>query len=281
MSTELVPAATHDKIEMAKALAHSHLLPAQYRGKPENLLWAITYAESIGVHPMTAVTGIHVIEGKPTASAQLIGGLVRRSGHKLRVTFDRATMTAVAQVIRCDDPDFIFESRWDMDRAKAANLTNKSVWKQYPDAMLKARAITEVARDAAPESLYGVIYTPEELGAEVTVDASTGEMAPAAAPAPVLDDPFTVSVISDDQRWVIDDLAEALGLTAEQVDRGCAHVTGVTSVDLLTAEQAQLVIAAMQAKVARVTPAEQARADAAEALADDTVEAEVVEEVAA
>jgi hypothetical protein len=53
---------------------------------------------------MVAVTSIHVIEGKPTASAQLIGGLVRRAGHKLRVTFDRKTMTATAQIIRADDP---------------------------------------------------------------------------------------------------------------------------------------------------------------------------------
>jgi hypothetical protein len=33
--------------------------------------------------------------------------------------------------------------------------------------MLRSRAITEVARMGAPDALYGVIYTPEELGAEV------------------------------------------------------------------------------------------------------------------
>ena len=32
--------------------------------------------------------------------------------------------------------------------------------------MLKARAITEVSRDACSEALFGVIYTAEELGAE-------------------------------------------------------------------------------------------------------------------
>jgi hypothetical protein len=159
-----------DKLALAQNLANAGLLPRHYQKAPANLLWAIEYAEALGVHPMTAVTGIHVIDGKPTASAQLIGGLVRRAGHKLRVTFDRKAMVATAQIFRADDPDFTFESVWSMDRAKAAGLTNKNVWKQYPDAMLKARAITEVARDAAPEALYGVIYTAEELGAEVELD---------------------------------------------------------------------------------------------------------------
>jgi hypothetical protein len=44
--------------------------------------------------------------------------------------------------------------------------------------MLKARAISEVARDACQEALSGVIYTPEELGASVVVTPD-GEMAPA------------------------------------------------------------------------------------------------------
>lgn len=177
------------QIELAKTLAASNLLPKQYQGKPENLLWAIQYAQALGVHPMTAVTGIHVIEGKPTASAQLIGGLVRRAGHILRVSFDRKAMRATAQIIRADDPGHTFESVWDLARAKEAGLAGKHVWKQYPDAMLKARAITEVARDAAPEALYGVIYTPEEVGAPVEVD-SDGEMIviePAAPEAETVD----------------------------------------------------------------------------------------------
>lgn len=166
-----------DKLEVVRQLAESNLLPRQYQKNPGNLMWALEYAEALQVHPMTVVTGIHVIDNKPTASAQLIGGLVRRAGHVLRVRFDRQTMTATAQVIRADDPEFSFESVWTLDRAKAAGLTGKKVWSQYPDAMLKARAITEVARDACPESLFGVIYTPEELGAEVVLDGE-GEQVP-------------------------------------------------------------------------------------------------------
>lgn len=154
-----------DKINYAEHLAYSALLPTQYRSKPANLLFAIEYAEMLQLPPMAAITGIHVIEGKPSASAALISALVRRAGHRLRVTGN--DREARAEVVRSDDPEFTFESVWTMERAKAAGLVGKDVWKKYPAAMLKARAISEVARDACEEALSGMHYTPEELGAEV------------------------------------------------------------------------------------------------------------------
>jgi hypothetical protein len=82
----------------------------------------------------------------------------------LRVTGDDTQ--AVAEIVRADDPEFVFRSEWTIARAQQAGLTGKGTWKQYPAAMLKARAITEAARDACPEALAGVAYTPEELGDE-------------------------------------------------------------------------------------------------------------------
>lgn len=164
---ELAPAgALSERMKYAQALAVADLLPAAYRRKPANILLAMEYGHALGLDTITAIQQVHVIEGKPSASAQLIGGLVRRAGHKLRVTGD--DRHAVAEIIRCDDPDFTFRAEWTLQRAQAAGLTGKGVWKQYPAAMLKARAITEVARDACPEALAGVAYTPEELNADET-----------------------------------------------------------------------------------------------------------------
>lgn len=176
---ELAPSgALSERMKYAQALAAADLLPASYRRKPANILLAMEYGHALGLDTITAIQSVHVIEGKPSASAQLIGGLVRRAGHKLRVTGD--DKHAVAEVIRRDDPDFVFRAEWTMQRAQAAGLTGKGVWKQYPAAMLKARAITEVARDACPEALAGVAYTPEELNADDSV-------------AHVSDDPWTIS----------------------------------------------------------------------------------------
>lgn len=168
-----------DRIRYAQALAESGLLPAHYRGKPANVLYAVEYGAMLGLPPMAAITGVHVIEGKPSASASLIGALVRRAGHRLRVTGD--SQSATAEIVRADDPDFTFSSTWTMDRARQASLASKDVWKKYPASMLKARAITEAARDACEEALSGVHYTPEELGAVVNED---GDPVAHATPAP-------------------------------------------------------------------------------------------------
>lgn len=158
-------AALPEKLEYARFLAASGLLPAQYREKPANILYATEYGEMLGLAPMAAINGIHVIEGKPSASAALISALVRRAGHRLRVTGDDER--AVCEIVRADDPEFTFRAEWTIQRARNAGLANKGVWKSYPAAMLKARALTECARDACQEALSGLQYTPEELGAQV------------------------------------------------------------------------------------------------------------------
>jgi hypothetical protein len=180
MTTELVraePVAANlaDMVRYADHLADANLLPAQYRQKPANVLYAMEYGRTLGITPIAAITGIHVIEGKPSASAALISGLVRQAGHKLRVTGNG--LSATAQIVRADDPDFTYEVTWELRQnangnpnAQDANLLNKDVWKKYPAAMLKARAISQVARDACEEVLFGLHYTPEELNARVDAD---------------------------------------------------------------------------------------------------------------
>lgn len=164
------PAEMDTMLRFAKALADGNLLPRSYQKNPANILYAMEYARTLGITPVAAMMGVHVIDGKPTASSALISALVRRAGHKLRVTGNGTSATAT--ITRADDPDFTFTATWDLDRAKIANLTGKAVWKNYPAAMLKARAITEVARDACQEALFGLLYTPEELGATVDADGN-------------------------------------------------------------------------------------------------------------
>lgn len=154
-----------EQIRYAQVLSDSDLLPKSFQGKPANVLMAIEYGRSLDLTPIQAIQEIVVIQGKPTASANLIGALVRKAGHSLRVRVDAQQLVAVAQIVRKDDPEFTYETRWDMDRAKRAGLASKDNWKNYSEAMLKARAITEVAREACPEALMGIQYTSEELEA--------------------------------------------------------------------------------------------------------------------
>ncbi|GAA2546032.1 hypothetical protein HD598_002121 [Neomicrococcus aestuarii] len=158
--TELVKNQIGNKVEYAQTLSRSNLLPKHFQNNPANLLYAIEFAEALDMKPIHAITSVHVINGRPSASADLIGTLVRRAGHKLRVTGDDTFAEAV--LVRKDDPDFAFKSRWDLVKAKQAGL-NTPTWKSYPGAMLKARAITEVCRNGAPDALHGIQYSSEEL----------------------------------------------------------------------------------------------------------------------
>lgn len=153
------------QMHYAEVLAESNLLPAQYRKNPANVLLAAQLGDALGIPTIQAINSIHVIEGKPSAGADLMASIVRRAGHRIRVT-ERAGQDGpivTAQLIRSDDPDFTFEAVWDMKKARAAKLDKKDNWVKYPGSMMRARAIMEVCRAGASEAMYGVSYTPEEL----------------------------------------------------------------------------------------------------------------------
>lgn len=149
-------------MEYARVVAVGDLLPPAYRGKPANVLLAMGLGKAMGLSPAEALYRIHVIQGRPTAAAELIASNVRKAGHRLRVSGDETQ--ARATIIRSDDPEFEFESVWTLDRARRLDLANKDGWKKQPGTMMRWRAVTEVARLACPEALYGVAYVADEVG---------------------------------------------------------------------------------------------------------------------
>ncbi|MFD7922577.1 recombinase RecT [Streptomyces sp. NPDC059740] len=157
-----------DAFGFAQALSESSLLPRQYQKNPGSVLWALEFGRGLGLDVITTIQSVHIIQGKATMSADLMASLCRRAGHRMRVSGDETHAKVV--IFRADDPEFPFEVTWSMDRARQAQLTGKDTWKQYPAAMLRARAISECVRMACPEVLHGAIYTPEERGAAIDED---------------------------------------------------------------------------------------------------------------
>ena len=187
--------------DLAILLAESNLLPPSYVKQPANVLVAIEYAKALNIAPMHAINSINVIKGKPTLSAGLMSALVRKHGCKLRVKVEGSGQDAVAhaKLIRPDD-DYEFICTWDMERAKRAGVAGGVNWQKYPEAMLKARAISEVCREGAEDFLQGFSYTPEEMGGEETVSVSsvTVETVAEPNPAPVATgEPVTVPFTGD------------------------------------------------------------------------------------
>lgn len=146
---------------------------------PGKILVVTETGAMLGLQPMAALAGIHVIEGKASISAGMMSALVRAAGFKLRVrstgTMAGRDLAVTATLIRPDDPDEPFVATWTVERATRAKLMGKDNWVKYTEAMLKARAISEVCREGAEDVLKGIHYTPEELEHELT---DAGELVP-------------------------------------------------------------------------------------------------------
>ena len=133
----------------------------------------------LGLAPFASMTGIHIINGKPTLSANLIATLVKNDP---RYDFGVPVCNnELCQVVWFENGKDVGDSSFTIEEAKQANLTGKAVWKQYPSDMLFARAITRGARRFAPGIFGGApVYTPEELGADTDQDGNIveGEIVP-------------------------------------------------------------------------------------------------------
>jgi hypothetical protein len=151
-----------ERWKYAQALAQAGLLPRQYRDSPGDILLAMEYADALHLPMAQIFVGIHVIEGRPAMSAELMGALVRRAGHRIRMSGDHTQ--AAAEIVRLDDPGFTYRATFTIENARQAGLLGKDVWKKYPAAMLLARAVSAVCRAGAADVLAGVSYVPEELG---------------------------------------------------------------------------------------------------------------------
>jgi hypothetical protein len=191
-AADLIPSGLHDKVWTTNDRGVQ--VPDGTRPNPGKVLLVMETGAMLDLHPIAALSGIHVIEGKPSASAGLMSAVVRKAGHRLRVTtegtWSAGDFRATAELTRSDDPDFTYRATWDKARAERAGLTSKGTWQKYPEAMAKARAISEVCREGAEDALLGVHYTPEELDAEtddlgeLVLPPADGEPEQAAAKPP-------------------------------------------------------------------------------------------------
>lgn len=146
------------------AIANTEFVPKGLRGSPVKMLAAVMYGREIGITPMQALSNIHIIDGKPTPSAEMLTAKIRQSGHRMRaVAMDDKSCTVLGERVEDGEVVETMEFTYTIDMAKRANLTGKDNWKKYPEAMLYWRAASQLARMFFADCLIG-FYTPDELG---------------------------------------------------------------------------------------------------------------------
>lgn len=167
-----------DMERMATVIAQSGLFGVKH---PTQALALMLVAQSEGLHPASAARDYHVIQGRPTLKTDAMLARFQSAGG--RVTWHEYSDAVVSATFSHPAGGSV-RIEWTLERAKAAGLSGKDVWRQYPRAMLRARVISEGIRTVYPGVLSGM-YAPEEVR----------DMAPEAASEPppvsvVLPPPF-------------------------------------------------------------------------------------------
>lgn len=152
-----------EKVEWCKLMSAGDMAPRQYQGSPSNVLFALEYAEAVGVPAIHALMSIAVINGKPSPSAELMVTLTRKAGHKVWTEVADDGLSATTYVERADMPGKVFSDTFDKAKAQTAGLWGKTgPWQNYPDVMLANRSKSRCIRMACPEVLAGVTMSAEE-----------------------------------------------------------------------------------------------------------------------
>jgi len=127
--------------------------------------------QELGFGPVASMTGIYIVKGRVTLSANLIAAAVKKGG-KYNYRVNELT-DAACKITFYEGKEPIGESSFTMEDAKAAGLVNDQ-YRKFSRNMLFARAMSNGAKWFCADVFGGPAYTPDELGA--IVDMETGEM---------------------------------------------------------------------------------------------------------
>jgi hypothetical protein len=131
-----------------------------------------------GFSPFASATGVHIINGRPAFSSNLLAQAVRR--HPLYDYRVLEKSSTICRIRFLANGELLGEETFTIEMAERAGLLKNPTWRSYPEAMLFSRALTAGMRTHCPDALGGhPAYTPEELGADDVVPVTVSEPAPA------------------------------------------------------------------------------------------------------
>jgi hypothetical protein len=126
----------------------------------------IKAGEALGIDPFTAMSGIYIVNGKPVIGSGIMAGLIKRSGrYNYRVI---ENTDEVCRIEFFENGKSIGFSKFTIEDARKAKITNKPTWTAYAGAMLYARAIAIGFRMFTPDLAFGSVYVEGEIVEDAT-----------------------------------------------------------------------------------------------------------------
>lgn len=187
--SSLPPAAELESAwKLAQALVTTRFLPSAI-DTPAKAVAIWLKGRELGLPFMLSMSSIHIIEGKPTASAELMRSLafqrVRGFGMKVVQADDKACEIEFRR--EGSEP---FTYRYAIEDAMRAGDASKNTYRKHPGPMLVARCTAQGLRLYCPDATMGV-YAPEEF------DEPASPSKP--EPAPIREVPAEVEAPSKEQ----------------------------------------------------------------------------------
>ena len=142
------------------------------------ILTKIMAGRELGYGPFASVNGIHVIQGKPSVSANMMAAAVKASGrydYRVRKMDDEGVAVEFFEVVGGKRESLGVSSftKKDADKAGTQNMN------KFPRNMMFARAMSNGVKWFCPDVFNGsAVYVPEELGAEVDSDGNVIDVQP-------------------------------------------------------------------------------------------------------
>jgi hypothetical protein len=161
---QLQKATATEIMSIGKAFAESGMFPDTKSAA--QAIVKIQAGQEIGIPPFAAMSGIHIIQGKPTIGAGVIAAIVKGSGK-----YDYRVKESTEKICSIDffqGKELLGNSTFTMEDAKKAGTKNLD---KFPKNMLFARAISNGVKWYTPDVFSGPVYVPEEMQT-VTEDIS-------------------------------------------------------------------------------------------------------------
>jgi hypothetical protein len=156
MSTELKKMEFSEMSQMGKVFAESGMF-ADANSSAQAIV-KIQAGQEIGISPFSAMSGIHIIQGKPAIGAGLMAATVKGSG---KYDYKVVSMDEVkCSIDFYQGKENIGNSTFTIEEARRAGTKNLD---KYPKNMLFARAMSNGVKWFTPDVFNGSVYTPEEL----------------------------------------------------------------------------------------------------------------------
>ena len=130
----------------------------------------IMYGMELGMSPMLSLRGIHLIQGVPVCSGEMMLALLRRSG-KVEIKITGSATEATVWMKRKESGEE-YTAHWTLERGRIAGLLKDGAqgnWNKYPQQMMQWRGVSECGKFIGSDILMN-LYLFEEIAPQMAVN---------------------------------------------------------------------------------------------------------------